>query len=156
MPTIHINVSNKIATNPLREHIVCGNSDYVAEFAFDAEWDEHREKTARFNFNGKYEERIFTGNTVEIPIITNAVFVEIGVYSGNLITTTGAVIECTKSVLCGNPVHEDPPEDIYIQLLEHLKKYFPEIKENDEGKFMRVVSGVAIWQSVPEAERSEF
>lgn len=120
MPTININIANKIATNPQKQKIICGNSDYTAVFTFDAEWNEHKYKTARFNYNGAYEERIFEGNAVEIPVLSNTYFVEIGVYAGDLRTTTGAVIECAKSVLCRNLPHGKPSEDVYNQLMKLL------------------------------------
>ena len=54
MKILHISVLDKKATYLNRDgDIVCGNSDYVIEFAFDAEWDAHEEKIARFIWNDK-------------------------------------------------------------------------------------------------------
>lgn len=101
MRTLHISVLDKKATYLSRDgDIVCGNSDYVIEFAFDAEWDAHTEKVARFIWNGQYKDVTFTGTSCVAPIITNASEVEVGVYAGELSTTTPAVIGCQKSILC--------------------------------------------------------
>ena len=82
MNILNITVANKIATyRKLDGSIVCGNSDYQVKFTFDEEWTDHNEKTARFIWNGQY--------------------VEVGVYAGNLETTTAAVIPALRSILCG-------------------------------------------------------
>lgn len=122
MPTIKITVAEKIATNASPEiAIVCGNSDYSAVFEFDEEWSNERVKTARFEWykNGQtdHEDKPFTGNTVEVPIMRGVYSVTVGVYAGDLRTTTGAKIICIPSILCGDSVHADPPEDVYNQLV---------------------------------------
>ena len=101
MRVLHISVLDKKATYQNRDgDIVCGNSDYVIEFAFDSEWAAHTEKIARFIWNGAYKDVTFTGTTCPVPIITGASEVEVGVYAGELSTTTPAVIGCQKSILC--------------------------------------------------------
>ena len=101
MNTLHVSVANKIATYALRDGtIVCGNSDYVIKFTFDSEWDAYEVKTARFIWNGKYFDQEFTGNECSVPVIRDTTKLSIGVYAGDLSTTTPAVIECVKSILC--------------------------------------------------------
>lgn len=118
MPTIDINVQNKIATAAQGACVVCGNSDYVVNFAFDEEWNEYNAKTARFKYNGVNVDVPFTGNLCKVPIISGAAYVEIGVYSGTLTTTTAAVIECSKSVLCNGGLPTNPEESVYLQIIE--------------------------------------
>ncbi len=96
MPTINISIRDKRATADPAV-IVCGNSDYVVEFAFDVEWEQETVRTARFIANGSYQDVVFTGNSCTVPIITDATEVHIGVFAGNLRTTTGARIPCTRS-----------------------------------------------------------
>ena len=110
MRTLHISILDKKANYASRDgDIVCGNSDYVIEFSFDAEWEAYEQKTARFIVNGQYKNVDFTGTTCPVPIITNATVVQVGVYAGDLSTTTPAIIACQKSILCesaapgGNP-----------------------------------------------------
>lgn len=115
MHELHIVINNKIATYMRRDgFVVCNNDDYMIVFAFDDEWDAYPNKTARFIWNNRYTDVPFTGNTVELPMVKNATLVKVGVYAGDLRTTTPARIECKKSILCGqvfeNPNEEDPPE----------------------------------------------
>ena len=102
MKTLHIDVLNKIARYRIRDGIiVCGNSDYQIEFSFDSMWDEYTEKTARFIWNNQYFDVTFSGNTCNVPVITDADVVTVGVYTGDIRTTTGATINCQRSILCG-------------------------------------------------------
>lgn len=104
MKELHIDIKNKIATyNTRGGAIVCGNSDYIIHFSFDEEWDEYATKTARFIWNDKYYDKEFTENECSVPIINDATNVMVGVYVGDLKTTTPANIPCIVSILCGNP-----------------------------------------------------
>lgn len=124
MKQIEITVRDKIARLvDIDSVIVCDNSDYIAVFEFDSEWDAYDVKTARFKWNGKYEERVFTGTQCDIPVINDTVSVEIGVYAGNLSTTTSALVNAKKSILCGSPVHNEPEPDVYNQIIALLEGF---------------------------------
>lgn len=98
---LNVDVVNKIATFQKRGGcIVCGNSDYQIRFTFDSEWSEFPTKTARFITNGQFTDVDFTGDVCDVPIIHDTTEVEVGVYAGNLKTTTSAVIGCYRSILC--------------------------------------------------------
>lgn len=120
--TLNINVVNKVATYCQRGgDIVCGNSDYVIAFTFDTEWDAHPIKTARFVANGKIvADVVFEGTSVAVPVIHNALSVAVGVFSGNLKTTTPAIIGCQKSILCEGGSPADPAPDVYNQIIDLL------------------------------------
>lgn len=114
MKTLHICVSEKQATYQKRDgDIVCGNSNYLIEFAFDREWDPYEEKTARFIYNSEYTDVDFEGNTCNVPILRNTDQVEIGVYAGDLRTTTRAVILCKPSILCGTATPSEENDQHY-------------------------------------------
>ena len=124
MPTVNITVRDKIATSD-RSRIVCGNSDYVAVFDFDAEWESHQVKTARFIYPGgarEYIDVVFQGATCPVPILSNTIGIKVGVYAGELRTTTPAWFDCERSILCGSGVPADPPPDAYAQIMELLNK----------------------------------
>ena len=99
---IDIEINKKIATITTKNaFMVCGNNDYIINFDFSEEWDDAEEKTARFIFgNGYYEDVKFTGSSCNAPIILNVREVFIGVYAGELKTTTPARVPCKKSVMC--------------------------------------------------------
>lgn len=119
MPIINVQIRRRKANNPVAE-IVCGNSDYQIAFNFDSEWDAHPTKTARFIWNGQYQDVIFTGNVCKAPVITNATLCAVGVYAGDLHTTTPALIVCKKSILCGGGLPADPAPDVYAKIMEEL------------------------------------
>ena len=102
---LNVDVVNKIATFQKRGGcIVCGNSDYQIQFAFDREWDAYDKKTARFIYNGQFADVNFDktedNNICAVPILYDTTEVEIGVYAGELKTTTSAFIGCYRSILC--------------------------------------------------------
>lgn len=124
MPTINIKVKDKIAKQVGNERYICGNSDFTVEFEFDSEWDAYPTKTARFRYDGVYQEKVFTGNICPVPVIFNAGAIAIGVYAGDLRTTTAAIVEARHSILDGDHVQYVPP-DLYEELtgqLEDLRK----------------------------------
>lgn len=101
---IQVNIADKYAAATGAPVIVCGNSDYLVAFTFDDEWADITEKTARFSFvkDGaiKYIDVEFSGSEAPVPVLSGITSVEIGVFGGELRTTTGARVPCVKSILC--------------------------------------------------------
>lgn len=112
MPNINITVREKIAHTISDTCIVCGNSDYVAIFDFDAEWDAYETKTARFIWGGTFTDVPFTGNECPVPVIPDAVSVLVGVYAGELHTTTAAAIGVRRSILGGSETEAEVSHEI--------------------------------------------
>ena len=119
MPNINIKIRNKVAKGEYAV-IVCDNSDYTAVFDFDAEWDEYTTKTARFVYGGRYTDVVFSGNECPVPVIQDTRAVTVGVFAGDLHTTTPAYFMCLPSILCGGGVPADPTPDVYAQIMELL------------------------------------
>ena len=118
---IEVRVDDKIASVISDPLYVCGNSDYVVKFAFDDEWADHTMKTARFiKSNNEYFDVVFNGIECAMPIIDNTSYVKIGVYAGNLCTTTAAIVNAQRSILCGSGVPAEPDPDVYAQILERI------------------------------------
>lgn len=123
MRELHIDVKNKIATYNARDGvIVCGNNDYKIKFSFDEEWSEYPTKTARFIWRGRYYDQEFTGDECQVPIINDTTKLTVGVYVGELKTTTPAKIPCLISILCGEPEIVD----------ENVKEYRDKAQEAAE------------------------
>lgn len=126
---INVMVRNKVAVADQTVYI-CGNGDnekdseekngYALLFDFDEEWNKYEHKTARFKYNGKYIDVLFSGNKCPVPIISNTYGIDVGVYAGDLCTTTPAYIPAKKSILCGNPAPADPTPDVYHQIMALL------------------------------------
>ena len=141
MKTINITVKEKIATCAAGQFYVCGNSDYTAVFDFDSEWDEYETKTARFIHGGSYTDVVFTGNVCAVPAMSNVYSFQVGVYAGNLRTTTPASIWTKKSILCDAGSPAAPPDSVYNQIMEELNRI-------DENTAERVAIAIKEWPGI--------
>ena len=105
---INVRVQNKVAQVVDVPVIICGNSGYTVNFTFDSEWDAYDVKTARFTWvrygEKQYTDVSFTGNSVDVPVLSDIVAVFVGVFAGNLSTTTPAKVACQRSILCAEGV----------------------------------------------------
>ncbi|MBP3590276.1 MAG: hypothetical protein J6J61_06840, partial [Muribaculaceae bacterium] len=137
MIVINIEVQDKRPTVLGSPVIVCGNSDYELAFTFDSEWEAEPAKTARFLFvrGGKvlYEDVVFMGTTCPVPVLAGIKEVRVGVFAGNLITSTPAVINCEPSILCGAGAPEDPTPEEYHQIISLVNDYYGELVKSMTG-----------------------
>ena len=140
MPTINVSVQNKHANSSSNAKIVCGNSDYEIKFAFDSEWDEYSAKTARFIWNGAHQDVAFTGSVCKVPIINDARMVTVGVFAGDLHTTTPARITAEKSILCDSGAPAAPSDDVYNQLMELLQNLVDRVEVLEQGGVVDVAT----------------
>lgn len=132
---IDVIVKNKIAkrSDP-NAFIVCGNSDYTIKFTFDEEWNEFTAKTARFYFNGNHEDVVFTGDECPVPVLSNIDGVFVGVFAGDLHTTTKAYIPCEKCILClGGKVYAPTP-DVYAQIMQMINDGMLKGEQGERGE----------------------
>lgn len=121
MNYINITVRGKIARAEGRARIVCGNSDYAVRFDFDEEWSEYALKTARFvSEDGSYNDVQFEGDTCAIPILRNTRTLLVGVFAGNLRTTTAALIHAVPCITDPDGTPADSTPDVYAQLMERF------------------------------------
>ena len=126
MPDIHITVRERIAQAEGDPEIVCGNSDYTAVFDFDAEWVAYPQKTLRTVWRDTetgrlvHVDTLFTGSSAALPPVWRTNQTLVGVYAGNIHTTTAAWIPCTACITDAAPHHDDPDDALYRQLLEYL------------------------------------
>ena len=131
---LHVDVVNKIATYQKRGgSIVCGNSDYQIQFTFDSEWSEYTTKTARFIWNGSFIDVSFTNNTCTVPPIYDTDELEVGVYAGNLKTTTSAFIGCYRSILCDNVTPSKDSDRFYASEAKYAATDAIEAADKAEG-----------------------
>ena len=89
------------------------NSDYIAEFHFDDEWN-GKIKTARFVQNGEYVDVVLVDDRCDIPPLKTG-FIRIGVFSDSM-TSTYADVYFKTSIKDGTGNPTEPPEDVYAQL----------------------------------------
>lgn len=139
MKRIEISVKNLVAWQTNSTDYVCGNSKFVVCFDFDKEWNEFETKTARFYHDGEYTDIVFTGTECKVPVILNAKRMEVGVFAGDLHTTTPAVVDCRKSILCKSGTPADPTPDVYAQIMKKLNKspiFFVYINNDKDGNLI--------------------
>lgn len=118
---IQINVTDRRAQALAAPVIICGNSGIQVQFVLDDEWANLNPKTARFAYvrDGKvgHQDIVFEGDTAEVPVLSNIREVRVGVFAGDLVTTTPAVIPCEPSILCGSGEPEVPSPSVYDQIM---------------------------------------
>jgi len=137
--TIKIEVKDKIAKRiNYDDYIVCENKDYVVDFDFDDEWEDNHTKTAIFTYKNASQntsvEVVFAGNICGIPPILNATKVEIGVYAGDLRTSTNATVPCKKSALSSTGLPQDPLPDVYTQIIQKIDSGALKGKDGVDGR----------------------
>lgn len=133
LTTIHITVRDRVPTITAGEEVISHNSDYVAEFEFDEEWQD-KVKTVYFVCeDGSYQAVVMSGNSCGVPMLDGEhrrIFV--GVQAGAaekpsvLKTTRPCCLKVRDSIadLLGQPI-PNPTPDVYQQimaLLEDIKQ----------------------------------
>lgn len=139
MHTIQVSVRDKIATQTDGTVIINGNSDYIIEFDFDAEWADLNNKVGIFAFNDAaahkwaYQTVMFSGNSCTVPILRDIHCVYVGVTAGNVRVTTPAKVQCRLSISDYADTEEPPSADVWGQILAKLDELQTEIDEIKAG-----------------------
>ena len=95
------------------------NSDYIAEFHFDDEWN-GKIKTARFVQNGEPFDVVLVNDRCKIPPLKTG-FIRVGVFSDSM-TSTYADVYFKTSIKDGTGNPAEPPEDVVSQLLNLIER----------------------------------
>ena len=158
MPTIKVRVSGKIAENLTPEvKIVCRNSDYKVEFEFDEPWKTHDLKTALFVYNGASVPVPFSGNVCEMPELYNTTLCAIGVFAGDLITTTPAYVDCLKAISDLGGEMPPPTEDVYNKLVQMIESGMLKGEQGEKGeKGDTPVKGLDYWTEEEKKEITDY
>lgn len=123
MHYINITVREKNARADDRARIVCGNSDYTVRFDFDEEWAEYAVKTARFITEGGFFTDVqFSGSDCAVPVLSGTRTLLVGVFAGDVRTTTPAYIPAIHCITDNGRTPAAPPPDVYAQLMERFDK----------------------------------
>lgn len=127
MESIVIRIRNRHAMLMTQSYIVNGNTSYTVEFDFDAEWDEYDEKTARFIYCDNRGARHWIDVPIEdgscnVPKLERVDRVEVGVYAGDIRTSTGAVIPCIWSITDIPAEMQPPVHDFFNELMEQVNE----------------------------------
>ena len=118
MPDINITVAHKVAVSDTQS-IVCDNSDYTVHWALDEEWSAYDAKTMRTIYmDGTYEDKVFSGADIALPVCTVPGAVQIGLFAGDIRTSRVAILRALPSVRSAAGAPADPAPDVYDQLME--------------------------------------
>ena len=121
MPDINITVAHKVAVSDTQA-IVCDNSDYTVHWTLDEEWSAYDTKTMRTIYmDGTFEDKVFSGDTIELPVCTVPGAVQIGLFAGDIRTSRVAILRALPSVRSAAGAPADPTPDVYDQLMELIK-----------------------------------
>ena len=121
MHYINITVREISARADDRARIVCGNSDYAVRFDFDEEWEAYDLKTARFITEGGFFTDVqFTGSDCAVPVLTGTRTLLVGVFAGDVRTTTPAYIPAIPCITDNGGIPAAPPPDVYAQLMNRF------------------------------------
>lgn len=128
LTTIHIAVCDRVPIITAGEDVLSHNSDYVAEFVFDEEWQD-KVKTVYFVCeDGSYQAVVMSGDSCDVPMMAGEhrrIFV--GVQAGSaekpsvLKTSRPCCLKVKDSIAdyLGQPI-PDPTPDVYEQIISML------------------------------------
>lgn len=128
LTTIHITVSDRVPTITAGEDVISHNSDYVAEFVFDEEWQDKVKTVYYVCEDGSYHAVVMSGNSCDVPMMAGEhrrIFVGVqegtSVKPGKLKTTRPCCLKVKDSIadLLGQPI-TDPTPDVYEQIISML------------------------------------
>lgn len=153
LTTIHIAVCDRVPTITAGEDVISHNSDYVAEFEFDEEWQD-KVKTVYFVCeDGSYQAVVMSGNSCDVPMMAGEhrrIFV--GVQAGSaekpsvLKTTRPCCLKVKDSIAdyLGQPI-PDPTPDVYEQIIAMLESITSPTWEMVQNKpFSTLGSGLEV------------
>jgi hypothetical protein len=153
LTTIHITVRDRVPTITAGEDVISHNSDYVAEFEFDEEWQD-KVKTVYFVCeDGSYQAVVMSGNSCGVPMLDGEhrrIFV--GVQAGSiekpsvLKTTCPCCLKVRDSIadLLGQPI-PDPTPDVYEQIIAMLNNLTAPTWDSVQNKpFSTLGSGLEV------------
>lgn len=133
MSELKITVRDKIATAD-GQKVVCGNSDYRVHFDLDAEWSAYSIRTMRVVYHDhSYTDMVFVGDVAPLPVVENQSVIRVGLFAGNLHTTTPAIFPCELSITSGTGSPKPPAPDVYAQIMSELNDLDERVDELEEG-----------------------
>lgn len=101
------------------EYPIGYNSDYIAVFEFDEEWNGVT-KTARFEMGGIWADVVLVDDQCDIPrSVLSKGFLTVGVFTP-VMSTTQCEVYITPSIMDVNGPVPDPEPSVYEQIIERI------------------------------------
>lgn len=123
---MNFHIKNKIITldedTLPPDGVVGDNTDYTANFFFDDGWL-GVEKTARFIGKNGHKDVILENDSCKIPPeVLKSGLLLVGVFGGNLQTTTPARVPIRASILDNDGLPADPSPNVYTQIMVMIQE----------------------------------
>lgn len=130
MKEIIITIENRKASTDENVYIINGNSGIKASFVFDSEWDDVGTKTARFiDSVGVTYDVILINDSCDVPVFYDTERIKIGVFAGDIITSTFAEVKCEPCVTdYATSVTPSVSKEAYTMLCELIDARVPQNK----------------------------
>ena len=155
MKEIHISVREGVALQTDHTPYITGDGEYRVVFDLEKEWEAHPLRTARFQTEGSYVDVVFRGNQCRVPVFTYARTLEVGIFAGNLRTTTPARIFLREGIRSAWGSPEAPAPNVYDQLMEALEDNGIVMEQHRDtqgfpvlGKYFPDLAGVLLSQLI--------
>lgn len=133
MREIFVTIRQRLASLAGGQAYICGDGDSWVVFDLDDEWSSLPVRTARFQTESGYTDTVFRGNRCPIPVIGYARRLEVGLYAGNVRTTTPAPIPLVEGIRSAWGTPEPPAPTVFDQLMELLHDSAIGMETLDDG-----------------------
>lgn len=152
MPEIQVEVKKRIPRQTDNIKYIFGNGDYTVRFAFDSEWAAYPVKTARFCYGGSFTDVVFQGDVCQMPRISQALRVYVGVFAGESLVTQGVELDTAPSIRSPEGDPAEPETVVYDAIMEavngislRLEKVESSPPGTAEDLVQRVLEALPTW-----------
>lgn len=118
MKEIHVTVRDGVAFQTDHTAYIAGDGETWVVFAFEDDWSRYPARVARFQTESGYQDVMFRGEKCHVPVFTYAQKLEVGLYAGNLRTTTPARLFVRPGIRSAWGAPADPEPNVFDQLME--------------------------------------
>lgn len=133
MTEIHVTVRNGAAFQTDHSAYTAGDGESWVVFHMEDDWSGYPAKIARFQSENGYQDVMFRGEKCHIPVFTYAQKLEVGLYAGNLRTTTPARIFVRPGIRSAWGPPPDPEPNVFDQLLDRFGETDLEMENLEDG-----------------------
>ena len=133
MKEIHVSVRDGEAFQTDHTTYIAGDGEFWVAFDLDEGWSGYPAKVARFQTESGYQDVMFRGERCHVPVFTYAQKLEVGLYAGNVRTTTPARIFVRPGIRSVWGAPEDPEPNVFDQLLDRFEESDLKMETLEDG-----------------------
>lgn len=133
MNEIHVAVRNGTAFQTDHRPYTAGDGETWVVFDLEEGWADYPAKVARFQTENGYQDVMFRGEKCHVPQFPYAQKLEVGLYAGNLRTTTPARLFVRPGIRSAWGPPADPEPNVFDQLLDCFGESDLDMETTEEG-----------------------